>query len=124
MLVYVNDIILTGPNDKLLHSIIAQLQQEFPLKDLGSLLFFLGIHVTRTDQGLHLCQAKYIADLLHRTHMQDAKPSKSPSSSGLKLSKYDGGHLPHPTKYKKVVSALQYCTLTHHEIAFLVNQLC
>jgi hypothetical protein len=124
MLVYVDDIILTGTDDKLLHSIIAQLQQEFPLKDLGSLHFFLGIHVTRTDQGLHLCQAKYIADLLHRTHMQDVKPSKSPSSSGLKLSKYDGDPLPHPTEYRQVVGALQYCTLTRPEISFSVNQLC
>jgi hypothetical protein len=45
MLVYIDDIILTGTDDKLLHSIIAQLQQDFPLKDLGSLHFFLGIHV-------------------------------------------------------------------------------
>jgi hypothetical protein len=124
MLVYVNDIILTGNNDKLLQSIIAQLQQEFPLKDLGSLHFFLGIHVFCTDQGLHLCQAKYIADLLHRTNMQNAKPSKSPSSSELKLSKFDGNPLPNPTEYRQVVCALQYCSLTIPEIAFSINQLC
>jgi hypothetical protein len=86
---YVDDIILTRTNDKIFQSIIAQLQQKFPLKDLGSLHFFLGIHVSRTDQGLHLCQAKHIANLLHHTNMQAAKPSTSPLSSGLKLSKFE-----------------------------------
>jgi hypothetical protein len=124
MLVYVDDIIITGTDAKLIQSIIAQLQQEFPLKDLGLLHFFLGIQVSHTDQGLHLCQAKYISDLLHRTNMQDAKPAKSPSPSGLKLSKYDGDPLPNPTEYRQVVGALQYCTLTRPEISFSVNQLC
>jgi hypothetical protein len=99
-------------------------QQEFPLKDIGPLHFFLGIHVFHTNQGLHLCQAKYIADLLHRTHMQDAKPSKSLSFSGLKLFKFDGDPLPNPTEYKQVVGALQYCTLTCAKITLSVNQLC
>ena len=112
MLVYVDDIILTGSNDKLIQSIISQLQREFPLKDLGLLHFFLGIQVSCTPQGLHLCQAKYISDLLHHTHMQNAKPSKSLSPSGLKLSQYDGEPLSNPTEYRQVVGALQYCTLT------------
>jgi hypothetical protein len=124
MLVYVDDIIITGTDAKLIQSIIAQLQQEFPVKDLGLLHFFLGIQVSRTDQGLHLCQAKYIFDLLHRANMQDAKPAKSPSPFGLKLSKYDGHPLSDPTEYRQVVGALQYCTVTHPEISFLVNQLC
>jgi len=40
MLVYVDDIIITGTDAKLIQSIIAQLQQEFPVKDLGLLHFF------------------------------------------------------------------------------------
>jgi hypothetical protein len=122
MLVYIDDIILTGTDDKLLHSIIAQLQQDFPLKDLGSLHFFLGIHVIWTKQGLYLCQAKYIAAFIIHTFSMLNPPN--PLHPGLKLSKYDGDPLPHPTEYKQVVGALQYYTLTHPEIAFSVNQLC
>ena len=56
--------------------------------------------------------------------MHDAKPSKSPAPSGMKLSQYDGEPLSNPTEYRQVVGALQYCTLTRPEIAFSVNQLC
>lgn len=124
LLIYVDDIIITGPGDALIRSLITKLQQEFPLKDLGPLHFFLGIQVSRTLAGLHLCQSKYITDLLHRTHMQDAKPSKSPCASGAKLSRFDGEPLVNPSEYRSVVGALQYCTLTRAKISFAVNQLC
>jgi hypothetical protein len=124
MLVYVDDILITGTHPSVISSIITQLQVEFPLKDLGSLHYFLGIQVTRDSVGLHICQNKYITDLLHKTHMDGSKPSKSPCSLGTKLSKHDGEPLADPTTYRQVVGALQYCTLTRPEIAYSVNQLC
>jgi hypothetical protein len=62
MLVYVDDIIVTGNDSNCIGLLISQLQQEFPLKDLGYLSFFLGIQVTCTAEGLHLSQSKYISD--------------------------------------------------------------
>jgi hypothetical protein len=56
--------------------------------------------------------------------MLEAKSAKSPSSSGSKLSKFDGTPLPDPTEYRQIVGALQYCTLTSPDISFSVNQLC
>lgn len=97
MLIYVDDIILTGTNPAAISSLIVHLQIEFPLKDLGPLGFFLGIQATCTASGLHLRQAKYISELLHWVHMMGVKPSKSPCSLGAKLSKFDGTTLPDPT---------------------------
>jgi hypothetical protein len=124
MLVYVDDIIITGTHPTVISNIITKLQSEFPLKDLGPLSYFLGIQVTRDATGLHLCQTKYITELLHKTNMSGAKPSKSPCTSGSKLSRLDGEALTDPTSYRQVVGALQYCTLTRPEIAYSVNQLC
>jgi hypothetical protein len=124
MLVYVDDILITGTHARVIYSIIAQLQYEFPLKDLGTLSYFLGIQVTKDASGLHACQTKYISELLHKTHMTEAKPSKTPCTSGSKLFKLDGDLLDDPTIYRQVVGALQYCTLTRPEIAYSVNQLC
>jgi hypothetical protein len=124
MLVYVDDIIITGTHPNVISDIITKLQSEFPLKDLGPLSYFLGIQVTRDATGLHLCQTKYITELLHKTNMSGAKPSKSPCTSGSKLSRLDGEALTDPTSYRQVVGALQYCTLTRPEIAYSVNQLC
>jgi len=124
VLIYVDDIIVTGTHSNVISALIYHLQQEFPLKDLGCLSYFLGIQVTRTSQGLHLSQSKYIADLLSRVHMDGAKPAKSPCGSGAKLSQFDGEQLSDPSLYRHVVGALQYCTLTRPEIGFSVNQLC
>jgi hypothetical protein len=124
ILIYVDDIIITGTHSTTIASVISKLQLQFPLKHLGPLHFFLGVQATFSSDGLHLCQTKYISDLLHRTRMLGAKPTKSPCSSGAKLSKFDGEILPDPSEYRHVVGALQYCTLTRPELAFFVNQLC
>jgi hypothetical protein len=124
LLIYVDDIIITRSNPSIIHFLTTKLQHEFPLKNLGHLNFFNGIQASQTANGLLLCQAKFIYNLLHQIHMQDSKPAKSPSPSGMKLSKLDGALLTDPTKYRQVVRALQYCTLTRPEISFSVNQLC
>lgn len=124
MLVYLDDIIITRSHSLVIQTLITKLQHEFHLKDLGPLHFFPEIQASWTATGRHLCQAKYIYNLLHRTHMQEAKPAKSPSSSGMKLSKFEGDLLNDPIEYRQVVGALQYCTLTRPKISLLVNQLC
>jgi len=124
LLIYVDDIIITGNNITAISTLIQNLKLEFAMKDLGPLHFFLGIHVTRSTSGLHLSQAKYIAELLEKTKMVGAKPAKSPLPSGTKLSQHDGDPLENVTEYRQIVGALQYCTLTRPDIAFSVNQLC
>jgi len=123
-LIYVDDIIVTGNHQSVISSLITQLQIKFLIKDLGNLAFFLGIQVTRTKNSLHLCQAKYINELLNRTSMIGAKLAPSPCPASSKLSKLDGEPLPDPTEYRQVVGALLYCTLTRPDLAYAVSQLC
>jgi hypothetical protein len=123
LLIYVDDIIVTGNSTTTITNLILCLKQEFAMKDLGPLSFFLGIHVHRTADGLHLSQSKYISEILDRANMLGAKPSKTPIPAGAKLSQFDGDPLPHATEYRQIVGALQYCTLTRPDIAFSVNQL-
>jgi hypothetical protein len=124
LLVYVDDIVLTGTHSSLLDALIRRLQDEFALKDLGPLGYFLGIEVQRTPCGLHLRQSKYILDILHRARMIGAKPYAAPCVSGGKLSSQSGAPLSDVSEYRSIVGALQYCTLTRPEIAYSVNQLC
>ena len=56
--------------------------------------------------------------------MVGAKPFSTPTASSFKLLRFDGAPLPNGTKYRKIVGALQYCTLICPDIAFSVNQLC
>lgn len=69
LLLYVDDIIITGDNVILFNSIIAQLSSEFSMKDLGNLHYFLGIEVQYFFGGIILTQKKYAKDLLARTKL-------------------------------------------------------
>lgn len=112
--------LMTGTHPSYISSLICRLQLEFKMKDLGDLNYFLGIQVHRDASSLHLRQTKYINYLLHRSKMACAKPYSSPYSSGLRLSASDGESLAavQVTEYRQIVGALQYCTLTHSDIAF------
>lgn len=74
LLVYVNDIIITGNDQILIQQTLNSLATRFSVKDLEDLNYFLGIKAHRTQFGLHLTQCKYILDLLTRCNMLDAKP--------------------------------------------------
>lgn len=75
MLVYVDDLIITGNNSSHMSRFIDSLSQRFSLKYLDDLSFFLGMEVTRSQEGLHLTQTRYIADLLHRKKWTRASQS-------------------------------------------------
>jgi hypothetical protein len=107
-----------------INQLITSLKNDFSMKDLGSLNYFLGNKVDCDSTGIHLTQSKYIVDVLHRSKMAGAKPSSTPIALGSKLTASYGDPLDDPTEYRSIVGALQYCTLTCPEISFAVNQLC
>lgn len=47
ILVYVDDIIITGSNAQLIQQVIDNLESTFAVKDLSELNYFLGIQVTK-----------------------------------------------------------------------------
>jgi hypothetical protein len=120
----VDDIIVTGPNSSSINSLISQLQQDFAVKDLGPLNFFLGVEAIQADQGLYLSQRRYIHDLLRKTNMHEAKPISSPMASSTSLSQFQGTPLSDPSSYRSTVGSLQYLSLTRPDIAFAINKVC
>jgi len=65
IIVYVDDLVLTGNNIEEINHITATLHQQFKIKNLRDLTYFLGLEVARNNSGLHLNQRKYVLDLLH-----------------------------------------------------------
>ena len=103
--------------------LLTQLRDDFAVKDPNILSYFLGIEVHHTSNGLVLTQHKYIQDLLSRTNMLTTKcvptpmlPSEKLLDGGEKLSNED------TTRYRSVVGALQYFSLTRSDISFCVNK--
>ena len=123
LLVYVDDLILTGDNDTKVNHFIAILARQFSIKDLGLLTYFLGVEVVPNKHDLLLSQRRYILDLLTQTKMQDAKtiPTPIPTSPTLMLN--SGSSLFDPTEYCQVVGSLHYLLITRLDIAFAVNKL-
>ncbi|KAM0037798.1 putative RNA-directed DNA polymerase [Helianthus debilis subsp. tardiflorus] len=124
LLVYVDDIIITGNHSRAVHDVIKDLSSMFALKDLGQLHYFLGIEVVHHGSDLVLSQRKYILDILHRAGLADCKPVTSPMSTSHVFLPDDSPLLDDPSRYRQTVGALQYATLTRPDIAFAVNKVC
>lgn len=86
-LIYVDDIIVTGPSISSISRLIRTLLDDFALKDLGPLHFFLGVEALKTDQHLYISQRRYILDLLQKINMHLAKPVSFPIASSTSLRK-------------------------------------
>lgn len=125
LLVYVDDILLTGTNKTIIESLIRVLHQQFRLKDLGNLNHFLGIQISHLSTGgFHLSQKKYIQDLLYKSNMANSKGAHTPMTTGSRLSALDDQPFQDVHLYRSIVGTLQYITITRPEIAFSVNKVC
>lgn len=56
LILYVDDMLVTGSSSAMLMEFIATLKAEFAMTDLGLVHYFLGIEITRTNTGLFLSQ--------------------------------------------------------------------
>jgi histone deacetylase 1/2 len=124
--VYVDDIIVASSSQDATEALLKNLQKDFALKDLGDLHYFLGIEVKKGADGLVLTQGRYAADILARSGMDKVKVVDTPLSTSEKLSITDGTRLgvEDSTRYRSLVGALQYLTLTRPDISFAVNKVC
>ncbi|KAH9650410.1 retrovirus-related pol polyprotein from transposon RE2 [Citrus sinensis] len=97
VLIYVDDILITGPN------------------------------TAELEDCMYLSQRKYIRDLLSKVEMAECKGIDTPMSTGSKLQKIVQGELGYyledPTHYRSIVGGMQYLILTRPEIAFAVKKL-
>ena len=76
--IYVDDLIIGGDHLDEVEHIKGLLKQEFEMKDLGELRFFLGIEIIRTKTGIWLSQRKYALDMLAKYGMSNCKPISIP----------------------------------------------
>jgi histone deacetylase 1/2 len=126
VLVYVDDIIVASSSQAATDALLKDLQHEFALKDLGDLHYFLGIEVTRNKDGLILSHEQYAKYIVTHASMKICKLVDTPLSTSEKLSILDGDKLgpEDSTKYRSLVGALQYLTLTRPDISYVVNKVC
>uniref|UniRef100_A0A2N9GQS7 Uncharacterized protein n=1 Tax=Fagus sylvatica TaxID=28930 RepID=A0A2N9GQS7_FAGSY len=78
------------------------LSQQFEMKDLGTLSYFLGLEVTSSSDGYYLSQAKYASDLLSKAGLTDSKTVSTPLELNVKLNTTDGEPLSDATLYRQL----------------------
>ncbi|KAJ9557417.1 LOW QUALITY PROTEIN: hypothetical protein OSB04_012031, partial [Centaurea solstitialis] len=103
ILVYVDDIIITGS---------------------GSTTLFLGIEMVHHGSDLVLSQRTYVLGILHRAGLADCKLVSSPMSTSQVFLHDDNPLLRDPSRYRQIVGDLQYATLSRPDIAFAINKVC
>ncbi|GJR80268.1 retrovirus-related pol polyprotein from transposon TNT 1-94 [Tanacetum coccineum] len=123
ILVYVDDLLITGSDSSQIQKLKDQLSTTFHMKDLGPLNYFLGIEVTRADQGIFISQKKYALDLLTEYGVLNAKPYKLPKDPNLKLQADVGSPLSDPEPYRRLIGKLIYLTVTRPDICYTVQLL-
>ena len=106
LLVYVDDILITGESQADIQEVIKDLHAKFALKTLDSINYFLGFEVTRSSSRLHLNQSKYARDLLHKTNMVAAKLSLALMCLSNELSLNDSELFAYPSMYQNTIGAL------------------
>ncbi|RVW72252.1 Retrovirus-related Pol polyprotein from transposon RE1 [Vitis vinifera] len=121
LIVYVDDIILSGNDMEELQKLKKYLSEEFEVKDLGNLKYFLGMEVARSRKGMVVSQRKYILDLLKETSMLGCKPIDTPMDSQKKLGIEKESTPVDRGRYQRLVGRLIYLSHTRPDIGFVVS---
>ena len=122
LLVYVDDIIITGIDCGLITKLQQLLHTTFHMKDLGQLTYFLGLEVHHRASGIFVNQHKYIQDLITFAGLEDTSSVDTPMEVNVKCRKDEGDLLDDPTLYRLLVGSLIYLTTTRPDISYAVHQ--
>jgi hypothetical protein len=120
LVVYVDDIVITGDDEKEIQCLKKMLAKSFKVKDLGHLHYFLGIEVAYGMQGIYLCQRKYVLDLLAETGMLGCRPAATPIEQNHRVLA-DSGDPVDKYQYQRLVGRLIYLSHTRPDIAYAVS---
>ncbi|PRQ29721.1 putative RNA-directed DNA polymerase [Rosa chinensis] len=121
LIIYVDDMIITGNDTVEIDRLQRQLAFEFEMKDLGELKYFLGIEVARGREGIYLCQRKYILDLLTETSLLDCRPVDTPIEQNHCLAEYPDQVPTDRARYQRLVGRLIYLANTRPDVAYAVS---
>lgn len=93
------------------------------MKDLGELRYFLGLEVSRSEEGCFLSQRKYTSDLIKDFGMQSKRSLQLPMDQNVKLHTDSGNLLVDPGPYRRLIGKLIYLIVTRPDLSFSVQLL-
>ena len=122
----IDDFLVISNNPQLREHAKQHLQTKYILKDLGPVTHLLGWKVTRTTEAIKISQPAYIAALLEKFGLQNAKPASSPIATDL-INTTEQINTPLDTKkhdYNGLIGSLRYLAdSTRPDIAYITGYL-
>ncbi|XP_075087861.1 uncharacterized protein LOC142169839 [Nicotiana tabacum] len=119
----VDDILLAGDDLTKMNSLKSFLDDQFKIKDLGSVHYFLGLEITKTPQGYVMSQLKYTTNLLAEFNCHNFTSVVTPLDPYVKLTLDMGDPLPDPSVYRRLIGKLNFLQYSRPDISFSVQHL-
>ena len=119
--VYVDDLIIYGPNSKMIAIFKDQMQKVFSMSDLGLFNYYLGMEVNQVGDQITLCQKAYAAKIVEMCNMTKCNLVDTPMEERLKLTTAKVGTELDVTRYRSIVGSLRYLVNTRPDIAYDVG---
>ena len=123
-LVYVDDIIITGPEIAQIESIKSEIASHFEIEDLGELSYLLGMRIDRTGNSFHLDQEAMIDRSIEKFDISGV--TNTPCSADARFLKKatDEDELADVESYQSKVGTLNYLSrYTRPDICYITNLL-
>uniref|UniRef100_A0ACD6AP94 Uncharacterized protein n=1 Tax=Avena sativa TaxID=4498 RepID=A0ACD6AP94_AVESA len=119
--VYVDDLVITGAEQREVHRFKEEMKRLFSMSDLGLLRYYLGLEVKQELGLTTITQAAYASKLLDKAGMAGCNAAHTPMEARCQLSK-DSKETPvDATFYHSVIGSLRYLVHTRPDIAFAVG---
>nr|GEV76459.1 hypothetical protein [Tanacetum cinerariifolium] len=115
--IYVDDISFGSTNRKLSKQFEKLMHSKFEMSIMGELKFFLGIQIHQSFHGIFINQAKYAQEILIKHGMTSCNSVGTPMATKHLDADLSGTPVDQ-TKYRSMVGALMYLTLTDHGFHF------
>nr|GEV86886.1 copia protein [Tanacetum cinerariifolium] len=98
--IYVDDIIFGSTSQNLCDDFEKIMHDEFEMSMMGELNFFVGLQIKQIEDRIFFNQSKYIKEMLKKFGLEDSKPTKTPMSTEIKLTKDDKANFVDNSKYR------------------------
>ncbi|XP_043720816.1 uncharacterized mitochondrial protein AtMg00810-like [Telopea speciosissima] len=103
VLLYVDDMIITGNDEGEVAKLRAELSIRFEMKDLGELNHFLGLEVEKVNDGIFLSQKGYAKKLIERFGINSSKLCSTPLDANIKIRRKEEPRKPHLDAVKQIL---------------------
>nr|GEV85122.1 retrovirus-related Pol polyprotein from transposon TNT 1-94 [Tanacetum cinerariifolium] len=100
--IYVDDIIFGSICQNLCDDFAKIMHDKFEMSIMGEFNFFLGLQIKQMEDRIFFNQSKYIKEMLKKFELEDSKPTKTPISTEIKLTKNDEADSVDSTKHREL----------------------